>query len=260
MCLVALAWKVHPRWRLLMAGNRDEFHARPTAPVQRWGTPHERVIAGRDLRSGGTWVGIGPDGRAGVVTNFRDPMASTSGPSRGQLVADYLAGHSSADSYTQVLADRAAEYPPFNLVLADADSCQYLGNHPLQRRALAPGLHGMSNAALDAPWPKTRRLTSVMAHWLDNNGEALNPLWAALADETPAADAELPDTGIDLQLERSLSPAFIRGREYGTRASTIIAIDHAGTGFIHERRFGADGILLGETRVKIPGSTATAFN
>ncbi|WP_305806078.1 NRDE family protein [Stenotrophomonas sp. YIM B06876] len=258
MCLVALAWKTHPRWRLLMAGNRDEFHARPAAALQPWDSNTGRVIAGRDLRSGGTWVGASVDGRAGVVTNFRDPLASASGPSRGQLVADYLAGHSSAGIYTQVLADRAAEYPPFNLVLADADSCQFLGNHPLHRLALAPGLHGMSNGALDAPWPKTRRLMAALAGWLDGAGAAFDPLWDALADETVAADVELPDTGIDLDLERRLSSAFIRGHDYGTRASTLVAIDHSGAGFIHERRFGADGAALGETRVEIPGGGTEA--
>ncbi|MGV8960498.1 MAG: NRDE family protein [Stenotrophomonas sp.] len=254
MCLVSLAWNAHPRWRLLMAGNRDEFHARPTAALHPWEAANGRVIAGRDLRSGGTWVGVSPEGRAAVVTNFRDPVASASGPSRGQLVADYLAGHSSADTYTEVVADRAAAYPPFNLLLADADSCQFLGNHPPQRLALAPGLHGMSNGALDAPWPKTRRLMAAMAGWLHAENDGFDPLWNALADETGAADAELPDTGIDLELERRLSSAFIRGRDYGTRASTIVAIDHHGAGFIHERRFGADGVFLGETRMDIAGT------
>lgn len=252
MCLVALAWKHHPRWRLVLAGNRDEFHTRPTAPVHRWEPPNARVIAGRDLRSSGTWVGISPDGRAGVVTNVRDPMASSSGPSRGQLVADYLAGHCGADTYMQVLADRAAGYPPFNLLLADGDSCQYLGNHPSARIALVPGVHGMSNGTLRMPWPKTRRLTSALSDWVERGSETLDPLWAALADETQASDSELPDTGIDLALERQLSSAFIRGRDYGTRASTILGIDHHGHGFIHERRFGPEGIFLGETKIEIP--------
>lgn len=255
MCLVSLAWKTHPRWRLLLIGNRDEFHARPTSPVHRWEPPSTRVIAGRDLRSNSTWVGISTGGRAGVVTNVRDPMATTSGLSRGHLVAEYLGGHSGADTYMQVLADRAADYPPFNLLLIDADSCQYLGNHPAVKTTLPPGLHGMSNGALATPWPKTQRLTQALAQWVARDSDALDPLWAALADETWAADTDLPDTGIDLALERRLSPAFIRGHEYGTRASTIIGIDHHGRSFIHERRFGPDGIFLGETKLKIPQDT-----
>lgn len=250
MCLVALSWLSHPRWRLLLAGNRDEFHERPTAPLQPWPAPHAGVLAGRDLRSGGSWVGIDRRGRAAVVTNVRDPLASASGPSRGRLIADYLAGSADAAAYAEVMRGKAAEYPPFNLLLADAERCQYLGNHPADCRALAPGIHGMSNGRLDAPWPKTRRLSERLADWQASGASAFDRLWDALADETLAADATLPDTGVGLELERRLSPAFIRGHDYGTRASTIVAIDHDGHGWIHERRFGPDGAPLGETRLE----------
>ncbi|MBN8801653.1 MAG: hypothetical protein ABS96_19300 [Lysobacteraceae bacterium SCN 69-123] len=252
MCLVALAWKSHPRWRLFMAGNRDEFHARPTAALDRWPPPHGNVVAGRDLRSGGTWMGIGGSGRAAVITNVRDPRAASGGPSRGALVADYLAGAgTSAAGQIGQLAASAGDYAPFNLLLADADGCHYLGNHPPARQALAPGVHGMSNGALDAPWPKTRRLMAALEDWLARNDPPLDPLWAALADEWRPDDAELPATGIALPLERQLSAAFIRGRDYGTRASTVIAIDHDGHGFIAERRFGPEGVFLGHSRLDI---------
>lgn len=251
MCLVALAWKSHPRWRLVLAGNRDEFHARPTAPLASWPPPHANVLAGRDLRSGGSWMGIASHGRAAVVTNFRDPLASTSGPSRGQLIADYLCGDTGPASFAQSLAARAADYPPFNLVLADAEHCQYLGNHPSANRRLEPGIHGLSNGALDAPWPKTRQLTAELERWLSHADDGLEPLWNALANETVAADALLPDTGIGLALERRLSPAFIRGHDYGTRASTLLAIDHTGHGWIHERRYGPDGTPQGQTRLEV---------
>ena len=251
MCLVALTWKAHPHWRLLMAGNRDEFHARPTAPLQRWPSPYDNVIAGRDLRSGGSWMGVNLRGQAAVVTNVRDPSAATGGPSRGELIASYLAGGQPATDYADTLASRAPEFAPFNLLVADAESCSYLGNHPQARQDLAPGVHGMSNGALDAPWPKTRRLMSVIENWLAAGNDGLEPLWAALADEQQAADAQLPATGVPLELERRLSSAFIRGTDYGTRASTIVAIGTNGGGFIHERRFGPDGVYLGETRVEI---------
>lgn len=247
MCLVAIAWRVHPRWRLLLAGNRDEFHARPTAALSRWPAPWEGVMAGRDLRSGGSWVGLGRGGRAAVVTNVRDPMATASGPSRGHLIASYLAGTEGAARFAASLAGKASDYPPFNLLLADADDCRYLGNHPATARGLAPGLHGMSNGALDAPWPKTRRLMAALEDWLARQEASLEPLWEALTDETVAADRDLPDTGVGLELERRLSAAFIRGRDYGTRASTILAVDHDGHGWIHERRYGPDGLFLGQT-------------
>ena len=251
MCLVALAWKCHPYWRLFMAGNRDEFHDRPTAALHAWDGPAGRLLAGRDLRSGGSWMGADGHGRAAVVTNVRDPLATTAGPSRGQLIAGYLAGTTAAGDYMQALASRAAAFAPFNLVVADAQACHYLGNHPAAAQALPPGIHGMSNGALDAPWPKTRRLTATLARWLQQEQRDMDVIWRALADETQPSDAELPDTGIPLDLERRLSSAFIRGEAYGTRASTVVAIDHEGRGFIHERRFGPNGVATGETRLEI---------
>lgn len=251
MCLLALAWKVHPRWQLLMAGNRDEFHARPTTGLAAWPAPDLGVLAGRDLRSGGTWAGVGLDGRMAVVTNVRDPLARQTGPSRGALVADYLRGTGSAAAFADALAGNAPAFAPFNLLLADRDSCQFLGNHPLLRQTLAPGIHGMSNGPLDAPWPKTLALNAALQDWVDAGREDLAPLWAALADENRADDARLPDTGIGLERERWLSAAFIRSPEYGTRASTLIALDAQGQGFIRERRFHPSGACVGETALTV---------
>ncbi|MDI9272878.1 NRDE family protein [Stenotrophomonas sp. PFBMAA-4] len=247
MCLLALGWLHHPRWRLVMTGNRDEFHARPTAALAPW-QDEPSIIGGRDLRSGGGWAGAGSAGRMAVVTNVRDPLAAQAGPSRGALVADFLRGREPAAMHMDRLAGIAAAYAPFNLLLADSDSLEYLGNHPAERQTLGPGVHGMSNGALDAPWPKTRRLMDALSAWLEVDGD-LAPLWAALADEHRPADSELPDTGIGLERERWLSPAFIRGDDYGTRASTVLLIDAAGHGQMHERRFGAQGVFLGESRV-----------
>ena len=248
MCLVAVAWKSHPRWRLLLAGNRDEFHARPTAPLARWpdiGT----IRAGRDLQSGGTWVGLDARGRCAVVTNVRDPLApASSGPSRGRLPVDFLGGTLEADRHARDLLAGAGDYAPFNLLMADADSCEYVGNHPrLEHRAIAPGIHGMSNGGFDVPWPKTQRLCEAMRRWSETEATDPAPLWQALADERVAADAALPDTGVGIALERKLSSAFISGPDYGTRASTLIAIDYQGRGWISERRFGPEGSFEGET-------------
>ncbi|KAB7772481.1 NRDE family protein [Xanthomonas maliensis] len=254
MCLVALAWQSHPRWRLLLAGNRDEFHDRPTAPLAHWPPPAEGVLAGRDLRSGGSWVGAGRDGRVAVVTNVRDPLASASGRSRGHLIADYLASNEPAAAYAQTLAEVADAFPPFNLLVCDADHCQHLSNHPPLARRLPPGIHGMSNGPLDAPWPKTRALTQALTTWCNSGSDDLSPLWAALADLTTAEDAELPQTGVDPATEHLLSAAFISGPHYGTRASTVVAVDHRGHGFIHERRFGPNGLFIGETVLQLAGA------
>ncbi|HEL2979723.1 TPA: NRDE family protein [Stenotrophomonas maltophilia] len=248
MCLLALGWMHHPRWRLVMTGNRDEFHARPTAALAPW-QDETSVIGGRDLRSGGGWAGVGADGRMAVVTNVRDPLAAQTGPSRGALVADFLRGRDPAAVHIDRLATVAGAYAPFNLLLADGHSLEFLGNHPAERQRLGPGVHGMSNGALDAPWPKTRRLMDALSAWLQAGDEDLIALWAALADEHRPADSDLPDTGIGLERERWLSPAFIRGDDYGTRASTVLLIDAEGHGQIHERRFGPQGVTLGQSQV-----------
>lgn len=243
-----------------MAGNRDEFHARPTAALAPWDN-EPAIIGGRDLRSGGGWAAVGAAGRMAVVTNVRDPLAAQNGPSRGALVADFLRGQDPAGVHMDRLAAVASAYAPFNLLLADGNTLEYLGNHPAERQTLGTGVHGMSNGALDAPWPKTRRLMAALSAWLDADGvgslsqseRALTPdpaaLWEALADEHRPADGDLPDTGIGLERERWLSPAFIRGDDYGTRASTVLLIDHDGHGQMHERRFGAQGVFVGESHV-----------
>ena len=248
MCLLALAWNVHPRWRLLMAGNRDEAHERPTAPLARW-ADHPGVLAGRDLRSGGTWAGLDQQGRLAVVTNVRDPrIVLPQAPSRGALAADFLGGGEAAASYAQGVLANAPAYAPFNLILADGQDAIFLSNYPLARQVrLQPGVYGLSNGDLDEPWPKTVRLRQVLSDWVTREESEPDSLWQALADEHLAEDNSLPDTGIGLDRERLLSAAFIRNPIYGTRASTVIAIDHEGRGWISERRFGADGKLQGET-------------
>jgi len=165
------------------------------------------------------------------------------------LPVSFLAGDLGAEACTAALEPTAAAYAPFHLVLADAGGCWHLGNHPPGRERLASGVHGISNGRLDAPWPKTRRLASALDDWLEAGTDDPEALWVALADERPADDDELPDTGVGLALERTLSPVFIRGPRYGTRASTLIAVDHAGRAVIHERRFGPAGTPEGETRL-----------
>jgi uncharacterized protein with NRDE domain len=249
MCLIAFAWLSHPRWRLVLAGNRDEFHARPSAPLARWGDAP--VITGRDLEAGGTWLGVSTAGRCGVVTNVRDPRLPQTGLSRGWLVTDWLRGEADARAHARLLHETAGNYRPFNLLTFDADAAFYLGNRPAPRaQPVTPGVHGLSNADFNTPWPKTRQLMACLREWLEQDAaEDFAPLFRALADERPATDDELPDTGIDRERERWLSAAFVRGTEYGTRASTVVAIDHAGHGRIIECRFGPGGRPDGQTEV-----------
>jgi uncharacterized protein with NRDE domain len=255
MCLIAFAWNVHPRWRLLLAGNRDEFHARPSAPLARW--DDAPIIGGRDLQAGGTWLGVTDAGRCCVVTNVRDPHDPQLGASRGLLATDYLGGNADAGDHARQLLRTAADYRPFNLLTFDARDAFYLGNRPEPRaQAVMPGVHGLSNADFNTPWPKTRVLIRRLRDWIDGGGEDdLAPLFAALADEHVAPDAQLPDTGVGLERERWLSSAFIRGEHYGTRASTVVAIGHDGNGVIVEHRFGPNGHFDGETVLRTTGSS-----
>lgn len=244
MCLIAFAWNAHPRWRLVLAGNRDEFHARPSAPLSRWSD--RPIIGGRDLEAGGTWLGVTDAGRCAVVTNVRDPGDPQHGQSRGMLVSDYLSGAADAAAHAAAIGERAGDYRPFNLLTFDTQAAFYLGNRPrpsLQR--VEDGLHGLSNADFNTPWPKTRVLIQRLQAWIDGGETAFELLLHALADETVAADTELPQTGVGIERERWLSSAFIRSEAYGTRASTVVAIGHDGDGVIIERRFGPDGRFEG---------------
>lgn len=251
MCLIAFAWNCHPRWRLLLAGNRDEFHARPSAPLARWPSP--LIVAGKDLEAGGTWLGVTDDGRCSVVTNVRDPRDPQQGRSRGLLALDYLGGERDASAHAQALLATAADYRPFNLLTFDAHAAFYLGNRPEPRaQAITPGVHGLSNADFNTPWPKTRALMQRVQAWLAKGDvEDFAPLFDALADPRGYPDQQLPDTGVGLERERWLSSAFIRGELYGTRASTVVAIGHDGRGVVVERRFGPWGREDGETAIPI---------
>lgn len=251
MCLIAFAWQVHPRWRLVLAGNRDEFHARPSLPLTRWDSLP--IIAGKDLEAGGTWLGVTDDERCSVVTNVRDPRDPQQGRSRGLLALDYLTGAGAAPVHAETLLETAAAYRPFNLLTFDANDAFYLGNRPEPRaQAITAGVHGLSNADFNTPWPKTRALMQHMQTWLDSSDHHdFAPLFTALADPQVYPDDELPDTGVGLERERWLSSAFIRGERYGTRASTVVAIGYDGGGVVVERRFGPFGREEGETAIPL---------
>jgi len=256
MCLIAFSWQSHPRWRLVLAGNRDEAHARPSAALARW--DDLPIIGGRDLEAGGTWLGATDDGRCCVVTNVRDPDDPQLGVSRGMLATDFLVRATDAQTHAQSLLATAAEYRPFNLLTFDAHDAFYIGNRPVARaQAVTPGVHGLSNADFNTPWPKTRALMQRMQRWIDDaDADNFDPLFEALADEQIAPDAKLPDTGIGLERERWLSSAFIRGENYGTRACTVVAISHQGHGVIAERRFGPNGRFEGSTLLSLAARPA----
>ena len=238
MCVAAFAWDAHPRWRLVVAANRDEYHDRPATPLHLW--PNDDgagIIAGRDLRSGGTWLGIGA-GRCVLVTNYRVPgFPLPDRPSRGALVTALLGD---ADPLRIAIAD----YNPFNLFCADRGGAYILTNQPDTRLAVAPGVHGLSNGGYDEAWPKTVQLCSAVADWLAGPAEDISALFPALANTTPLASANEGPTP-----EPRFSSVFIRDATYGTRCSTVLAIDREGRGAIIERSFDADAKATGEVAI-----------
>lgn len=240
MCVAAIAWKAHPDWRLVALGNRDEFHTRPAAPLARW-EGHGGIIAGRDLQSGGTWLGVSQAGQFVLVTNLRgygapDPERH----SRGELVAGLLRGEGEPHALER--------YNPFNLIHIGGGQAQFLTNRPEATRARLPhGVYGLSNGAFDAPWAKTLQLKAALLDCLAAQGDCRDTLMEALARE------DLDDFGLhprlpsDIAAEALETPVFIRNPAYGTRCSTVVTVNRAGQGQITERRFGPDGTKTGET-------------
>ncbi|MGZ9045381.1 MAG: NRDE family protein [Telluria sp.] len=231
MCLIVFAWKVIPGVPLIAAANRDEFYDRPTAAADAW--PEKPcVIAGRDLKAGGTWMGVvqeGPSGpRFAAITNIRGPHERRSdAPSRGALVAGFLAGDMAAPDYIAGIGPRSGEYNGFNLVLGDRDGLYWFSNRggddERNARPLEPGIYGISNGLLDAPWPKVVRTKAQFASLLCQ-GAPEEAYFEMLADTTRAPDLRLPDTGIDIDLERQLSAVCIETPGYGTRTSTVVRL------------------------------------
>jgi uncharacterized protein with NRDE domain len=263
MCLILLGWQAHPRWRLVVAANRDEFHARPTAPAA-WWPEHPQLLAGRDLEQGGTWMGVTRGGRFAAVTNFRDPAGVRPGaPSRGRLVSDFLLGEMPSLAYLAGLMPLAPAYNGFNLLVMDGTTLAWTSNRAPMARTLPPGVYGLSNHLLDTPWPKVAHGKAELREALAApEAELEERLFATLARRDPAPDAELPHTGVGTELERALSSAFIITPEYGTRCSTVLLLAQDGSGLLVERtttlpqaegyrevRFGLEG-GLGQERMK----------
>jgi uncharacterized protein with NRDE domain len=252
MCLLVLAFDAHPRYRLVVAANRDEYHERPAAALAPWREPP--LIAGRDLRAAGTWLGVDPARRFGVVTNFRElQRPRPAAPSRGTLVPRFLGGASGAGEFFGALEPEADGYSGFNLLLADGDSLWYGSNraHPFARR-LRPGTYGLSNELLDTPWPKLLRVKQGFAAWLATPGATCEGLFALLADRTPASNPdELPTGGLPREWQRVLSAPFVEHPLYGTRCSTVVLLEPGGALQLAERRFDAAGEPTGETEFRL---------
>ena len=238
MCIILLAHKAHPVYRLIVAANRDEFYKRPTAQAGFW-EDASGLLGGRDLERGGTWLGATEVGRFAAITNFREPLEKiTDAPSRGLLVSDFLRGDERPEEYLERLAINACRYNGFNLIVGDGRDLYYYSNRADAPQALAPGVYGVSNHLLDTPWPKVARGKQALAEILARNDVvSTNDIFRLLADRALADDTCLPDTGVGLEVERILSPLFITTEIYGTRSSTVLLVDREDRLIFVERSF-----------------------
>lgn len=289
MCLLVVAWRAHPRYRAVIAANRDEFHGRPTAPLAPWhdGPP---ILAGRDLQAGGTWIGVDAQRRFGLVTNFRElARPRHTAPSRGKLVPGFLAAPLRASTYLDALEADAQGYAGFNLLLGDGDELVY-GSNRAERFAtvLQPGLHGLSNHLLDTPWPKLRRVRGALEDWLrraasepeqpaaekrlpgaddptaaagtdgrapadDWSRESRDARWLmdVFADRARSDAPHDPSSGLSPEWERTLSAPFVLNPDYGTRCTTVLLVGHDGRTWLGERRFDPRGEVTGQSEWRL---------
>ena len=266
MCLAVVALDAHPQYRVVIAANRDEFHARPAAPAHWW---KSGMLAGQDLVGGGAWFGVSRGGRWALVTNFREGIPrDPNAPSRGELVTGALLDPSPPLLCAASIARDGARYHGFNLLVGevaarphpfaeerretsasppdDRSTAAYASNRASGAIALSAGIHGLSNHLLDTPWPKLVRSKARLAAAL--GGQALDnaAVFALLADREPSDDAALPMTGVSREWERMLSSAFIVSPEYGTRCSTVFTLGRDGSANFVERSFDAAGNMTGE--------------
>lgn len=240
MCLIVIAWKARDDLPLIVAANRDEWRDRPAVAAHWWKDAPD-LFAGRDLKAGGTWMGVTRSGRFAAVTNFRDPSdRRTTALSRGGLVSTFLLGRESPGTFLEGLRQQVSRYNGFNLVVGDGDELWYFGSREALPRAIEPGVHGLSNHLLDEPWPKVVRGRMAMEAALLDADPSL-ALFEMLSDGQGAPDAALPNTGVGIAWERRLASALITGEDYGTRCSTVISCSRGGEVRVEERTRGADG-------------------
>lgn len=246
MCLIVFAWQHHPRYRLVLVANRDERYARPAAPLC-WWPDQPQLLAGRDLEAGGSWLGVNRAGHFAAVTNYREHYGNTSAAeSRGELVTRYLVGTATPETFSKELD--GARFAGFSLLTADERSLWYATNRQHPSRVLAPGVYGLSNAALDTPWHKLTRCRAGLQGLLARGKLDKESLFMLLADTSPAPDDHL-DRELPVEFARAVSAPFIRTGDYGTRCTTVVLIGNDGTVSVAERSFDESGAQTGDIEV-----------
>ena len=225
MCLIFISVKHNPAYKLIVAGNRDEFYSRPTVAADYWNDA-PNILAGRDLEAGGTWMGVSRSGKISMLTNYRDPQhIDPKAPSRGQLVSDFLKGDESAEEYLTKLEPHGKSFNGFNLLVGDEKELWYYSNYKEGIQKLGPGFYGISNKLLETPWPKVVRGKQKLQPLFESPILNVDEILEALYDDTTAPLEKLPDTGLSQTRELALSSMFIKTDNYGSRCSTVMSID-----------------------------------
>jgi uncharacterized protein with NRDE domain len=240
MCLILVAYRIHPEFPMIVVANRDEFYERPTANASIWPEP-SGILAGRDLQAQGTWLGVTASGRFAAVTNYRgdDSVVSTN-TSRGSLVAEFLRSGQESATYLPKLITCSDNYQGYNLLVFDGENLAYASNRGSDRlQLLQAGIYGLSNQHLNTSWPKVNKGRAALQSLIGEGEVSADNLMELVSDSTPAPDSELPDTGVPLDWERMLSAAFVSSETYGTRSTTVVKISHSGQIEFVERTFGA---------------------
>ena len=237
MCLILFAYKSHPKYKLVIAANRDEFYARETTAAKFW-DDHPDMLAGRDLEGGGTWFGINRSGKVSLLTNYRDlSNIKPNAPTRGKLVSDFLIAEPDVSLYLDIIDNLAESYNGFNLILGSVDDLWYYSNVERKKYMLGSGVYGLSNRLLNSPWPKVVKGTKKLTAALKNDTLEPEDLFESLYDDLKADDKALPDTGVGIEMERMLSPMFIKSPDYGTRCTTILLVDYQNQVLFSERTY-----------------------
>lgn len=253
MCLVVIAWQQHADYPLIVAGNRDEFHARPTQPAH-WWQDQPNILGGRDLQAGGTWLGLSSSGRFATVTNYRDAQKSEAGHrSRGHLITDFLQGDATPiEAMRDIKLDA---YAGFNLLTFDGETLGWCSNRGGEIRELEPGYYGLSNALLDSPWHKVRRSRLALQNLIEADNVNETQLLRLLDDRVKAPVNEIESDHLPFDKAHAISAPFIVMPDYGTRCSSVATLTSSGEWKFHERRFNAAGKVAGDSRFSISSQT-----
>jgi uncharacterized protein with NRDE domain len=237
MCLILFGVNVSKSFPIILAANRDEFYERPTTAMDFW-PENPAILAGKDLKGGGTWFGINAKGRFAALTNYRDlSLVKQGAPTRGNIIVEFLEFTGSIPDFLETLKPKSSCYNGFNLLVGDCRTLYCFSNQNQKITPVSPGIHGLSNHLMDTPWPKVTTGKKALAKAIDADNLNTETLFELLSDSSIPADTLLPDTGVGLEWEKRLSPLFIKSPSYGTRSSIVMGITPKGQIKVTERTY-----------------------